>query len=206
MKRTFIVILLVACLAVPAVFGQLVFGVSGALYTDTKLSFNDTVSRFQDGDGIFYGPFVELGMNQLAIGLSGNFSFYTEDWGTWWTGADVYSFVDYDVSFYVQAHLFEYSSFLDFFGEAGVGQMGKDFRDDAQDPDPENPLYATNYFEAGLGLGINLGDLGFLWKTLYMFPGDPVLGTMPAGADGEYYLQEYPLKRIKIILGAKLML
>ncbi|MCX7023513.1 MAG: hypothetical protein NT080_02700 [Spirochaetes bacterium] len=218
MKRTLIAVLLIACLAVPASFAQLAVGVSGALYSDSEVSFKETWSRFNEGDGIFWGPFVELGMGKLALGLSMNFSMYEEDWSAFYGAPLMMGFVDYDVALYLQAHPFGYKSFLDPFLEIGAGQIGKDYADEKFDPDPDNPLYATNYFEAGVGLGLNLGSLGVFWKMLYMFPGDPAEATttmeydfngdgiVDYSEDMTYYLAAYPLRKLKIFLGGKLIL
>ena len=55
--------------------------------------------------------------------------------------------------------------------------MGKDYADDVDDPDPDNPIMATTYFQAGGGLGLNLGGLGIFIKGLYLFPLGTVEGT-----------------------------
>ncbi len=216
MKRTLMIAALVAALAVPASFAQLALGVSGALYTDSEIGLAETFDRFGEGDGIFWGPFVEYGLSNFAVGLSLNFSFYEEDWGSFDPPVPfMIPFVDYDVNIYGQYHFLGYRGLLDPFVELGFGQMGKDIASDEYDPDPENPLYATNYLDLGVGFGVNLGQLGFFWKMCYMIPGDPAEAETDVyiDTDGDgtgdyhqtmsYYLEEYPLRRLKIFLGGK---
>jgi hypothetical protein len=202
-KRLMASFVLIALVATGA-FAQLAIGVSGALYSDSEQSANDIIKLYQEGDGVFYGPFIELGLGKLAVGLSANFSFYQTDIG---------EMMDMDFAGYLQAHLFRYKSFFDPFLEAGIGQMSTDYANSAEDTDDKNPLVATNYWYAGAGLGINLGGLGFFFKGLYNFElGDPAVGKYQVD-DGngsittvEYDIAAYPLKNLRFLLGLKFIL
>lgn len=207
---------LIAILAVGAASAQLAFGWSGALYAEDEMTWDEQMDQFKNGEGVFTGPFVELGLGKLALGLSMNFSQYTDEFfyfdGTTWYSAGSYEMLDYDVALYAQAHFFRYTSFLDPFLEVGFGMMATDFANSVDDPDEENPLRATSYFEAGAGLGVNVGMLGFFWKINYMFPGEPVTAEY-SYTDGTgttytntYELEQFPLSKLKTYIGFKLIL
>lgn len=207
-KKIIVAIALVALVGAGA-FAQIALGMTGAVYSDTSMSAGDVIDRFQDGEGIFYGPFIELGLGKLALGLSGNFSFYTEDWNTDPAAEPWYiKLVDYDVALYIQGHLLGYKSVFDPFLEAGIGVMARDFANEEDDPDPDNPLVASKYTQAGFGLGLNFGALGIFTKVIYMFPFGTVEGEYKDayGNIQTYDLGEYPLKKLKVFLGAKLIL
>ncbi|MBN1242136.1 MAG: hypothetical protein JXA15_05435 [Spirochaetales bacterium] len=196
---------LIAILAAGAASAQLAIGWSGALYSETELSWSQQMDRFQNGEGIFTGPFAELAFDKLAVGASLNFSEYEE------AAIGYVEMVDYDLTLYLQAHFFEYDSFLDPFLEVGFGMIGTDFANAEDDPDEANPLRATGYFEAGAGLGVNVGMLGLFWKINYMFPGEPQevdyeytdeYGTYYSGT---YTLAEYPISKLKTYLGLKII-
>jgi len=209
-KRVIAVLALVALVGAGA-FAQLAIGMSGALYSDTSMSAHEAADQFQEGEGIFYGPFIELGLDKLALGLSGNFSFYSEDFSFAQDGSYMMKMVDYDIALYIQGHLLGYKSPLDPFLEAGLGVMAKDFAEN--DPDDDNPLQGTKYTQLGFGLGLNVGPLGIFTKILYMFPMGPIEGDYnlydAAGnvvGTATYTVDDYPLKKLKIFLGAKLIL
>jgi len=212
-KRVFAAIAILTVAAAGA-FAQIGLGLNAAIYSDTGMPLDEFGDRLRNGEGVFYGPFVELALGKTALGLSGNFSFYTENWSfdpmdDWFV-----SMMDFDLTLYAQGHLIKYRAFLDPFLEVGLGIMGKDFADETV-PDPsDDPLQATTYFQAGGGFGINLGGLGIFIKGLYLFP--------MGGVEGEYYeydgdgnitggpftytLSAYPLRRLKLIAGAKIIL
>lgn len=210
MSKKIIALVAIAAMAATGAFAQLALGLSGSLYTDENLTRDQVIEQFQDGTGVFYGPFVELGLGKLGLGMAANFSFYEYDY--FGAGFDV-PLMEYDVNLYMQAHFFGYAAFLDPFLELGFGTMGFDFQDTEEfpDPDPENPLAASNYWQAGLGLGLNLGPLGAFVKVLYMFD----LGA----AEMTYYYwdgfdwvedtapgEPYPLRKMKVTIGAKINL
>jgi hypothetical protein len=211
MKRSIAVLALLALVATGA-FAQLAIGFTGAIY-DENLDFGNAADRFQNGDHIFYGPFVELGLGKLALGLSANFSFYKEDYSYYQDGSYMMDMMDYDVSLYLQIHAFKYKSFIDPFFEAGIGMMAKDYQSEDDDPDTDNPLMATKYTQLGAGLGVNLGAIGVFTKVLYMFPFGNVESSdvWVTNSDGTAYkvtytIDDYPLNKLKIYLGAKLIL
>lgn len=212
MSKKIIALVAIAAMAATGAFAQLALGVSGSLYSNEKLTRDEVIEQFQDGTGVFYGPFVELGLGKLGLGLAANFSLYETDY--FGAGFDV-PLMEFDVNLYLQAHFFGYAAFLDPFVELGFGTMGMDFQDTEEfpDPDPENPLIASNYWQAGFGLGLNLGPLGAFVKLLYMFD----LGA----AEMTYYEwddindewdeivapgEPYPLRDLKVTIGAKINL
>lgn len=201
-KKLLAVLALVAVIGSGA-FAQLAIGASGAIYSDT-FDAQTTVDRFQNGQGIFWGPFIELGLDKLALGFSANFSRYSEDFG-WGT---LYDMMDMDYTFYVQGHPLGYKFIVDPFVEAGGGYMAKDYANSSDDPDPDNPLMKTGYFQLGGGLGVNLGALGIFAKFDYLFPsGEASSGEMydEYGNKATYDLAAYPINKVKFMLGAKLI-
>ncbi len=208
-KRVFAAIAILTVAAAGA-FAQIGLGLNAAIYSDTKMSMSEFSSRLREGEGVFYGPFIELALGKTALGLAGNFSFYEEDWSYAQDGSFPVPMVDFDLTLYAQGHLIKYRAFLDPFLEAGLGVMGKDYASDdpSVDPDPDNPIMATTYFQAGGGLGLNFGGLGIFIKGLYLFPLGTVEGTYydEFGAPQTYDLATYPLRRLKLIAGAKIIL
>lgn len=213
MNKRLIAALAICLVAAGGAFAQIGVGVNAALYSDTGMSLSEFGNRLHEGEGVFYGPFIELAMGKTALGLSGNFSFYDEDWSFAGDGSFMVPMMDFDLTLYLQGHFMGYKSILDPFLELGLGVMGKDFADDDYDPDTNNPLMATSYVQLGGGLGVNFGPIGIFLKGLYLFPFgsvdasyeyiDPNTGST---ATYTYELSEYPLKRLKLILGAKIIL
>ncbi|MGB4571703.1 MAG: hypothetical protein WBH97_02660 [Rectinemataceae bacterium] len=197
-KKTIVPVLVFALLVSTGAFAQLALGWTGATYYNSGVSTSQVIQDFQDGNGIFYGPFVELGMGKLALGGAFNFSFYNQV--DPYAPAQVVEMMDYDGNFYMQGHLFGYKSLLDPFLEVGIGRMATDYADSADDPDSDNPLRGTNYWQAGGGMGVNLGPLGVFAKLLYMMP----IGAVETNSN--YSLENYPLKDLKVFVGAKLIL
>ena len=142
MKKRVIAVLALVALVGAGAFAQLAIGMSGALYSDTSMSAHEAADQFQEGEGIFYGPFIELGLDKLALGLSGNFSFYSEDFSFAQDGSYMMKMVDYDIALYIQGHLLGYKSPLDPFLEAGLGVMAKDFAEN--DPTTTTPSRAPS--------------------------------------------------------------
>ena len=212
MSKKIIALVAIAAMAATGAFAQLALGISGSLYSDVKLTRDEVVEQFQDGTGVFYGPFVELGLGNLGLGLATNFSFYHVDY---FGADDPIPMMEFDVNLYIQAHFFGYAALLDPFVELGVGTMGFDFQDteDFMDPDPDNPLAASKYWHAGFGLGLNLGPLGAFFKVLYMFDlgaQEMVLWNYDEGTDtwveGTGPGVPYPLRKLKVSIGAKINL
>jgi hypothetical protein len=194
MKRTFALALGIALIAATGVWAQLAIGATGAVYATGGTPTESIVDDFKNGEGVFYGPLIEIGMRNMALGASFNWSKYTE-----YFGATPKEMIDWDLNGYVQGHLFGYKAAIDPFLEAGFGMMAKDYADPVDAGD--DPLLAVKYFQAGAGLGINLGALGVFAKVLYMIPTDTV-----ESSTGMYLLEEYPLEDLKVFVGAKLML
>lgn len=208
MNKKFLAVLALAAVVGSGAFAQLAIGASGALYDDSFDSAGSIVDRFQSGKDIFWGPFIELGLDKFALGFSANFSKYAEDFG-WGT---TYDMLNMDYTFYVQGHPLGYKFIIDPFVEAGGGYMAKDYAKSEDDPDPDNPLLKTGYFQLGGGLGVNLGALGIFAKFDYLFPsGQDATATVKYydayGAEQSYTysLANYPITRMKFMLGAKII-
>jgi hypothetical protein len=169
--------LLFAVLISSGAFAQLMIGLSGALHMDTQLSASEISDRFKQGDGIFYGPSIELVGNKLGVGLAGNISSYARvvkivsgplSWD------QSMKFNDYDLTLYLSYHLFGARAFLDPFGEFGGGVIATGFADKS-DQDTYSPydsafLMASYYWYAALGLGVNLGPIGLFGKLAFNYP------------------------------------
>ncbi len=195
MNRKLATVLILALAASSAAFAQISLGATGAIYANNRMSIGEITERFKSGQGIFYGPFAEFGFGGMALGASLNVSYYNE-----MIGSMPVRMKDFDVDLYAQAHPFGYRAFIDPFLELGVGRMARDYASREDDPDLSNPLLASDYWQAGGGVGINLGSLGLFVKTLYMMP----VGT-PRTSSG-YDLEAYPLKNLKVFVGGKVML
>ncbi len=227
MKKLFTLGLLAILLSSGA-FAQLYVGASGALHMDEKLTAAQISERFQNGDGIFYGPFAEIIFGHLGVGLAANFSVYERDVYAYNFTTLTYDtllaekLVDYDVVLYASYHLFKDKPFLDPFGELGFGMLATDFASDASktayNPFEDSPLMASSYWYAGMGLGINLGGLGIFGKFSFNQPVfDPVTATYRADlGGGEVMLDPYGydwwlfpdgyLPKFRFTLGAKIAL
>ena len=211
MNRKLIAVIALAALVTTGAFAQLALGFTGAAYSSTTA--RDAFTNLRNGEGVFYGPFIELGLGTLALGLSGNFSFYQQDMSYNQDGSWMVDMVDYDVAGYIQGHLLRYKAVFDPFVELGLGQMGTTFSNSNDNPNPGTPLRATNYWQIGGGLGLNFGALGIFAKVLYMTPfKDPATATYTYTDQYNntytttYNLEQFPLQRLKVFLGGKLIL
>lgn len=221
MKKFLAVFLLVAVVGTGA-FAQITLGVSGALHMDSQLSASDIQARFAKGEGIFYGPFVEVIFGNLGLGLNANLSFYTGAGSLSPYMVDITGIpmVDYDIDLYLSYHLFGGRAFLDPFGEIGFGVMATTFASEAnQAVIPwDGPLLASSYWYGALGLGINLGGIGIFGKFAYnnLLP-TPVSAEWKAGqGTGETELPGYGydtvlfpngyLPKYRVTFGVKLIL
>lgn len=197
MKKIGTLSIILLLFAGASAWGQLALGGTGAVFSSADDSADAIIAMFKEGEGIFYGPFIELGMKNIAIGAALNWSYYYTNYGSTTT-----KMVDYDLNGYLQGHLLSYKSFLDPYLEVGFGKIATDYAEN--DPDPSVALRATKYFQAGGGLGLNFGNLGLFLKALYMIPvGEPVIAT---SGGYSYTLEAYPLKPLKVFLGAKIIL
>ena len=211
MKRI-LILAAVLVLGTTAAFGQIAITVQGAYYGDKNTDTPESIfERFQYGEGLFYGAGIEVLMDKFAIGASANFSFYEQN-----LFDTVYiPMMDYDIMAYATIHAFGAKAFLDPFVEAGVGFMAQDYAVTEYegyqiDNDPENPLLASTYVFAGVGVGINLGSLGAFVKATYNYPiGDPVMAETSytyEGTTSTYELNPYPISNLKVTVGVKLIL
>ncbi len=181
MKKFIFALLFVALIGGSGAFAQLMFGVSGDLHMDTQLQASDIKARFDSGEGIFYGGFIEIAGKHLGVGVSGNLSNYTGSIDNNFTYQNVvYPFsivdqklVDYDFTLYLSYHLFGARKFLDPFGEFGGGILATSFQTQSDlDTIPwESPFLAASYYwYAALGLGVNLGPIGVFGKFSFNYP------------------------------------
>jgi hypothetical protein len=196
MKKFCFLAIVLLLLSSGSAWAQLSLGGMSSVFAEPGQSVETIVSRFKQGEGIFYGSFIELGLKNIAIGGSLNWLLYSRN-----MGATTYKMVDYDLGGYIQGHVFSYRAFLDPFLEVGFGKIASDYAEPSEDTDSSNPITASVYFHAGGGLGLNLGNLGFFVKALYAITSDsPVMNTLG------FALDPYPLKPLKVFLGAKIIL
>jgi hypothetical protein len=216
--------LLFAVLVSSGAFAQLMVGLSGALHMDTQLSGSEIRERFRQGDGIFYGPTIEYVGNHVGFGFAGNLSFYQRD-VTFSDGSTYYiqqpiNLTDYDLTLYLSYHLFGGHAFLDPFGELGGGVLATGFTDqadrDAFSPYDSSFFMASYYWYTALGLGVNLGPIGFYGKFAYNYPlskhfsttwkdNDVQTNLYPYGYDAVLFPNGY-LPNFRFTIGAKLFL
>ncbi|HUX37406.1 MAG TPA: hypothetical protein VMV44_05835 [Rectinemataceae bacterium] len=222
--KKLVIVLAFASLVAGGAFAQLMFGATGDLHMDTTMSASDISNSFQTGENIFYGPFAEIAFGKLGLGVAGTFSFYTDNFTmTQW--------MDYDVNGYLSYHLFRARAFLDPFVHIGFGYMATDYAN-SSDKDAyvvlnpytsssSDPISASLYWNAALGLGVNLGPLGVFGQLSYNFPiAKHLTGTDSSGNsyDIPYYgyydpnaygglggIVEY-VPKYRFTLGAKLIL
>jgi hypothetical protein len=175
MKKFLVALLFVAVIASGS-FAQLMIGLSGALHMDERLTAEEINARFKSGDGIFYGPTIEIAGRHLGVGVTGNVSSYDRD-VTFdsYLGpiTQTFKFTDYDLTLYLSYHLFGGRAFLDPFGEFGGGVLAMGFAEDADNeaynPYDGNFLMANYYWYAALGLGLNLGPIGVFGKFSFNY-------------------------------------
>ncbi len=220
--KKLVIVFAFASLVAGGAFAQLMFGATGDLHMDTTMSASDISNSFQTGENIFYGPFAEIAFGKLGFGVAGTFSFYSDSTMTQW--------MDYDVNGYLSYHLFKARAFLDPFVHIGFGYMATDYANSSDKqtyvqnmttagyPSSESdPISASLYWNAVLGLGVNLGPLGVFGQFSYNFPiAKHLTGTDSSGNsyDIPYYgyydyatnsIIEY-VPKYRFTLGAKLIL
>ncbi len=202
MRKTVIILMVLGLVAAAGAFADLSLGLNGAVYMDDAALQNTTgvslSQQFQSGDGVYYGLMAEI--LGRKIGLAGSYlaSFYTSDV----TG---YEMVNMDLNLALDAHLLGSRTIIDPIIGVGLGYIAKDFANEADDQDPDNPLTATAYWFLEGGLGLNFGPLGIFGKFLYHLPlGDGTVSGQGGLSDTE--LEAYALQPYKIEIGAKVML
>lgn len=218
--KKFAAVIVLATLLAGGAFAQIMLGATGDLHMDTTMSAKDISNAFQTGENIFYGPFAEIAFGKLGFGAAGTFSFYTD------LNTNV-QWMDYDVNGYLAYHLFKARAFLDPFLHIGFGYMATDYANTSDkdtyvkaNPYTSNssdPISASLYWNAALGLGLNLGPLGVFGQFSYNFPiAKHLTGTDSYGNsyDIPYYgtydfatntITEY-VPKYRFTLGAKLIL
>lgn len=202
-KKLIFLVLLITFVASGAFALNLTLGLNGALYIDDGeyQTWDERFQAFQDGEGIYYGLMLELLGDNVGLGFNYYASIYESAFGL--------DMMDMDVNFNLSYHLLGSTFFLDPFGEIGIGMIAKDFADSELQGD--NPITATNYWDAGLGLGVNLGGLGVFGKFIYHFEtGTPTVEETYVDEYGNeqtisYDLEGFALKPYKFVLGAKLI-
>jgi hypothetical protein len=165
MTKKLLVLLALIALVSGGAFAQLTFGITGALHMDTKLSASEISNDFKTGDNIYYGGFIEIIGQHLGLGLGINMSPATT------AGAPI-DLINYDADLYLSYHFFGGRAFLDPFGEVGLGVFALDYKSSSDRPtDPitlapigTTPIAASPYWYGALGLGVNLGPIGFFGK------------------------------------------
>jgi len=221
LKKTGILVLLLTVVVSGVCAVDFSLGFSGALYMSDEqfdsASGRSILDRFEDGEGIFYGVNGEILFDQWALGLYTYFSFYEFEY-TFNSGSNTgrFEMMDVDVNLSLSYHFFKARSVLDPFAEFGAGVISSNvnavYEDGTQiygpdfDDDPFMIL-GTEYVFAGLGLGLNLGDLGLFSKVQYHTPvGTPEGEIESGGSKTSYEVDEFPLNDLKVILGLKLFL
>jgi len=198
------ILMVLGVFIVTGAFAELAIGVNGALYMDDSeldtATYDSLADQFQAGEGVFYGGFVEILGRKAGLGAAFNASFYPAPWD------GVTEMVDMDLNVYLSYHLFKATSFIDPFGEIGLGYISMDYANEEEDWDTENPLTASTYWYAGAGLGVNLGFIGVFAKFIYHFEIPGAVTVYDDSGYVSYDLEEYALKPYKVMIGAKLIL
>jgi len=205
MRRKIAVIAILALIAGSGAFAQISIGASGALYMNS-FDMDQISTASQTGEGFFWGPFIEIGIDTFVIGVSGNMSLYNEDY---FGNGDSYQMRDIDVAAYIQGHPLKYKNWLDPFVDAGIGLIYSDFKNKTEISNDDNPLTGSVYAQLGAGLNVNIGILGVFVKGDYLFNIGPAEGksTDAYGVVTRYNLDPYdPFKNIKLMAGAKIIL
>jgi hypothetical protein len=168
MKKTMLIVLIVAVTAAAGAFADVGFGVIGALYMDdaewAAATGYSVAHAFRNGEGIYYGLMGEFMGENISLGGAYMASFYNAVFDP------TIPMVDMDMNVYLGGHFLGTRKVLDPFVEAGLGYIFKDYADDQYDDDPSNPLTRTAYWYLGAGLGANLGPVGFFGKFIYHIP------------------------------------
>lgn len=203
MKRLFVALMLIAFVTTGA-FAQIVLGVTGVQYYEKVDGKYPTVGQaweqFKEGTGVFLGGYGEIIFHKLGIGLSFNQQTYDQDLPS------VDHMWNYDVNLFLSYHLFGGRAFIDPFLQAGYGMMAYDYKNKEEAKAlyslTDDPLFASTYYDFGLGLGINLGGLGIFAKGMWNIPtNEPVYDQTNGGT-----LWSWPIMPFKWVFGAKLIL
>jgi hypothetical protein len=198
-------------------FAQLTFGITGNQYAFEDAagnlpSLSSVWDDFKEGRGTYWGLFGEIILGKLGIGIAFNYQdvpdFTYDGYTVGYSYTEMWS---YDANVYLSYHLFGGRAFIDPFLQAGLGINAYDFKNSSDKNEfnsmgPDDPLFASPYWDFGAGLGINLGGLGIFLKGAYIVPMNSVLtGTSYYGV--EYDIMPWYLNGdFKYTFGAKLIL
>lgn len=207
MKKAILVLAIFAFVATGA-FGQLVLGVTGVQYyeedpvTGKLPTLGEAWGDFRDGTGVYWGGFAELIMGKTGLGLSFNQQTLKDASEP----SGILDMWNYDVNLSLSYHVFGGRAFIDPFLQAGVGLLAFDYKDKAgaatiyNGINPDEPLFGSNYFDFGLGLGVNFGGIGIFFKGMYN-----VQSSTPL-YENNGYSYPWPVMPFKWVFGAKLIL
>jgi hypothetical protein len=205
MKKIFLALAMVSFITTAA-FGQLVLGVSAVQYYNEDTSISDSWEHFKDGEGVYWGGYIELILGKLGLGVSFNQQTdkAPQDFGS------AYDMWNYDVNLFLAYHVFGGKAFIDPFLQAGVGIMAYDYKNKDQiremtgfyDAVSDDPLFGSLYYDFGLGLGINLGGIGIFAKAMWNIQSDEPLYSESFGEE----IWEWPVMPFKWVFGAKIIL
>jgi len=234
MKR-FVIVVLAAAILTSAAFGQLILGVSGNLYYMEDVegnlpSISEAFDQFRDGTGVFGGIFGEIVGKKTGLGLAVNWNPPVDGYDGL---LDVYhesiAQQTFDVNVYLSHHLFGGRFLIDPFINLGIGMMMQTYADvdsawnyyNSYDfdtyIDSDDPLAGSLYWDIGIGLGLNLGAVGFFAKaSINSIISDVLTGTYDDDANLYYFGggnpgEEYTIPSLdpmpfKWTFGAKLIL
>ncbi len=223
MTKKLLLVLAIVMIVTTGAFAQLTFGITGNQYAfedeaGNLPSLSSVWDDFKEGRGTYWGLFGEIILGKLGLGLAFNYqdvpSFAYDPYGSLIVYEEMWS---YDANVYLSYHILGGRSFLDPFLQAGLGINAYDFKNEEDKTEfnslgPDDPLFASPYWDFGAGLGINLGGLGIFIKGAYIVPADGVLTgeTWPDSVTGEtleYDIMPWYLNGdFKWTFGAKLIL
>lgn len=205
-----------AALVAGGAFAQLSFGVTGVQYyqedeNGNLPSFDQVVQDLQDGTGVYYGGFVELTLHKLGFGFAFNYS-TIEGYNSDYMLDSAYDQISYDGNFYLAYHLFGGRAFIDPILQLGIGMTAFDWKNkdayiaDSNWADQDDPMMASMYWDAGVGLGINLGPVGVFTKLMWNSLIDGVVTGTNDYTGEEYEIPAFDPMPFKVIVGAKIIL
>ena len=76
------------------------------------------------------------------------------------------------------------------------------FRSEIYNAVSDDPMFASLYYDFGLGLGINLGSIGIFAKAMWNIQSDEPLYSESIGEE----IWSWPVMPFKWVFGAKLIL
>jgi len=223
MTKKLLLVLAIVMIVTTGAFAQLTFGITGNQYAfedeaGNLPSLSSVWDDFKEGRGTYWGLFGEIILGKLGLGLAFNYqdvpSFAYDPYGSLIVYEEMWS---YDANVYLSYHILGGRSFLDPFLQAGLGINAYDFKNEEDKTEfnslgPDDPLFASPYWDFGAGLGINLGVIGIFIKGAYIVPADGVLTgeTWPDPVTGEtleYDIMPWYLNGdFKWTFGAKIIL